>query len=79
MVDEAILGFEEFDIPKVIHKIQPNVIAVGFDQSSMGNILLNYIKEKKLKIKIIKIDKFKEDELDSSSKIKQKIIKDFKR
>jgi FAD synthetase len=79
VVDEAILGFEEFDIPKVIQKIQPDVIAVGFDQSNMENILLNYVKEKKLKIKIIRIGKFKEDELDSSSKIKQKIIKDFKR
>ena len=79
VVDEAILGFEEFDIPKVIQKIRPDVIAVGFDQSNMENILLNYVKEKKLKIKIIRIGKFKEDELDSSSKIKQKIIKDFKR
>ena len=76
---EAILGFENFDVPKVIQKIKPDVIAVGFDQSNLENILVTYVKEKNLNVKIVKIGKFKEDELDSSSKIKQKIIKDFKR
>ena len=79
VVDVAILGFENFNIPQVIQKIKPDVIAVGFDQSNLENILVTYVKEKNLNVKIVKIGKFKEDELDSSSKIKQKIIKDFKR
>jgi phosphoribosylformylglycinamidine (FGAM) synthase PurS component len=45
----------------------------------MEQTVRNYLKEKGLKIKIVKIGKFSEDELDSSSKIKQKIIEDFKR
>jgi len=78
-VDEAILGFEEFDIGKVVEKIKPDVIVVGYDQDNMEQAVKNYVKAKGLRIKIVKIGKFGEDELDSSSKIKQKIIEDFKR
>jgi len=79
VVDEAILGYEKFDIGKVIEKIKPDVIAVGHDQNSMEKTVKNYVKERELKIRIVKIGKFGEDELDSSSKIKQKIIEHFKR
>jgi len=79
VVDEAILGYEEFDIGRVIEKIKPDVIVFGYDQDSMEQKVNSYIKEKGLKVKIVKIGKFGEDELDSSSKIKQKIIEHFKR
>jgi len=79
VVDEAILGYEKFEIGKVIEKIKPDVIAVGYDQDSMEQNVKNYVEEKGLKIKIMKIGRFGEEELDSSSKIKQKIIEDFKR
>jgi len=79
VVDEAILGYEEFDLGKVIEKIKPDVIAVGHDQDGMERAVKGYVKEKGLKIKVVKIGKFGEDELDSSSKIKQKIIEHFRR
>jgi FAD synthetase len=79
VVDEAILGYEEFDVGKVIEKIKPDVIAVGHDQDGMERAVKNYVKEKGLKIKVVKIGKFGEDKLDSSSKIKQKIIEHFRR
>jgi len=79
VVDEAILGYEEFDIGKVIEKIKPDVIVVGYDQGGMEKTVKNYIEETGLKVKIVKIGKFGEDELDSSSKIKQKIIEHYKR
>jgi FAD synthetase len=81
VVDEAILGYEDFNMQKVIEKIKPDIIAIGHDshKTNMEQMVRNYIKEKGLKIKIVKIGKFGEDELDSSSKIKQKIIEDFKR
>jgi FAD synthetase len=79
VVDEALLGYEEFDIGKVIERIKPDVIAVGHDQDSMEQTVKNYVKEKGLSIKVVKIGKFGEDELDSSLKIKQKIIEHFKR
>jgi len=79
VVDEAIIGYKQFDIGKVIDKIKPDVIVFGYDQEGMERTVENYIKVKGLKVKIVKVGKFGEDELDSSSKIKQKIIEDFKR
>jgi len=79
VVDDAILGYEDFGIEKVIQKIKPDVIALGYDRGDIGQTVKNYIKEKGLKIKVVKIGKFEEEELDSSSKIKQKIIRHYKR
>jgi len=79
VVDEAILGYEEFDIERVIEKIKPNVIALGYDRGDIEKNVRDFVEKKGLKIKIVKIGKFSEDELDSSSKIKQKIIEHFKR
>jgi len=79
VVDEAILGYEEFDIGKVIEKIKPDVIALGYDRGDIEQTVRNYVKGEGLKIRVVKIGKFGEDELNSSSKIKQKIIKHYKR
>lgn len=79
VVDKAILGYEDFNMGEVIGKINPDVIALGYDSfaSSIGREVEDYVKENDLKIKIAKIGHFREDELDSSSKIKQKIIEDY--
>jgi len=79
VVDEAILGYEKFDIGEVIEKIKPDIIAFGYDQVALEKRVNDYIKGKGSNIKVVRIGKFSEDELDSSSKIKQKIIEDFKR
>jgi FAD synthetase len=79
VVDEAILGFEEFDIGKVIEKIKPDVITVGHDQADMERTVKKYVQNNDLKISVVKIGEFGEDELNSSSKIKQKIIEHYRR
>ena len=79
VVDDAILGYEDFDIEKVIQKIKPDVVALGYDRSDIEQVVRNYMKEKGLMIKVVKIGKFEEEELNSSSKIKQKIIRHYKR
>lgn len=79
VVDEAILGYESFDVGKVVEKIRPDVIAVGYDQDGMEEIVRKHVEESGLKVKVVRIGKFEEDELDSSSKIKQKIVEDFSR
>jgi FAD synthetase len=79
VVDDAILGYEDFDIEKVIQKIKPDVIALGYDRGDISQTVRNYVKEKGLKIKVVKIARFEEEELNSSSKIKQKIIRHYKR
>jgi len=79
VVDEAILGYEEFNIVKVIEKIKPDIIAVGHDQKGIEELVKNAIANEDLKIKIVRIGKFTEDELDSSSEIKKKIIDLYRR
>ena len=74
VVDEAVLGFEDFSIEKVIERIKPDVIAVGYDQKGIEQTVRNYVKKRGLDIRVVRIGKFSEDELDSSSKIKRKII-----
>ena len=79
IVDCAFLGFLDFDIGKVIEKVRPDVLAVGYDQKDIERAVRQYVKRTKLSIKVLRIGKFEEDELNSSSKIKQRIIEDFKR
>lgn len=79
VVDEAILGYEEFDIGKVVEKIKPDVIAVGHDQKNISDNVKKVVAERGMKIRVVKIGKFGEDELNSSSEIKRKIIELYKR
>jgi len=79
VVDEAVLGYEEFDIYKVIERINPDVIALGHDQKGIREIVRKVVSERKLKMKIVGIGQFGEDELNSSSEIKKKIVELYKR
>ena len=79
VVDEAVLGFEEFDIGDVIERIKPDVIALGYDQADMEKRVQEYVDKHKLNVTVIRIGKFEEDALDSSSKIRQKIVEKFVR
>lgn len=79
VVDEAVLGYEEFDIYKVIERINPDVIALGHDQKGIKGIVRKVVSERKLKMKIVGIGQFGEDELNSSSEIKKKIVELYRR
>jgi FAD synthetase len=74
VVDEAILGWEDFSIDKVIERIKPDVIAVGHDQDGIENEVLKAIQKRNVGIEVAKIGRFGKRELDSSSKIVRKII-----
>ncbi|UCE16483.1 MAG: FAD synthase [Candidatus Bathyarchaeota archaeon] len=79
VVDKAILGYEELDINKVLEKIRPDIIAVGHDQDEMERAVEKAIAEKGLNVQIVKIGKFGKERLNSSSKIKKKVVELFKR
>jgi FAD synthetase len=74
VVDEAVLGYEDLDIGVVIEKIKPDVIALGYDQADMENEVKTYVSKHKLPVEVVRIGRFGENALDSSSKIKQKIL-----
>ena len=79
VVDEAILGFEDFSIDKAIEKIRPDVIAVGHDQEGIEKEVQKAIAEKGINIQVVKIGRFGKKELNSSSKIVRKIVESFRR
>ncbi len=66
---------------KVLDKLRPDIVAVGHDSHSSGleQAVAEAVKKKGLRIRIVKVGKFSSDELDSSSKIKQKIMEQSKR
>ena len=79
VVDEAILGYERFNIERAIEKIMPEVIALGHDQKNIEGMVKRIVADRGLNIRIVKIGKFSEDELNSSRDIKKKIVSLYKR
>ncbi len=77
VVDEAILGYEDMNMERTIEKIKPDIIAVGYDQAEIEERLRRYIADKKLPIKVVRIGRFSEDELNSSTKIKRRVIEQY--
>jgi len=74
VVDESVLGYESLDIGEIIADIEPDVIALGYDQTQMEAQVKQYIDAHHLPVRVVRIGKFGENTLDSSTKIKQKII-----
>jgi FAD synthetase len=78
VVDEALLGYEDMDFGAVIDKIRPDIIAVGYDQDDVERQTLRALEEKKLSLRVVKIGRFGSEDLNSSSKIKRKIVEDWR-
>ncbi len=76
VVDEALLGYEDLDMATVIDLVQPDIIALGYDQDSIEALALKAIEERGLKVEVKRISRFGQNDLDSSSKIKRKIVED---
>ena len=79
VVDEAVLGYEDFNMTMTIKKIMPNIIAVGHDQSGIEKTVRNLVNKENLDIQIVRIGRFGKEELNSSSKILRKIVNRHKR
>ncbi len=78
VVDEALLGYEDINMLKVINLIKPNIIAVGYDQQNIEDMTNEAIRTQKLPIKVIRLGRFGKTDLNSSSKIKRKIVEDWR-
>jgi len=79
VVDEAILGYEDFDIGKVVEEIKPDIIAVGHDQDNIESQVRKTVAQKGFNVQVVKIGRFGKPELDSSLKIKKKVTELYKR
>jgi FAD synthetase len=73
VVDEAILGYRDQDLDKVVNKVQPDIVAVGHDQHEIEEEVKRLIALKGYKTRVKKIGRFGPEDLNSSSKIKRRI------
>ena len=71
-VDQAMLGSEE-DMFKPIMEIDPDIIALGFNQHWNEKELENKLKERGLKAKVVRIEKCDPSPYASSRHIRQRI------
>jgi FAD synthetase len=78
VVDEALLGYKDLDMATVIETVKPDIIAVGHDQEDIETMARKAIEERGLPVQVVKIGKFGKTDLNSSSKIKRKIVEDLR-
>jgi len=69
-VDKAVLGNEGSDKLKIVEKIKPDIIVLGYDQTLDEKGLKKELEKRGLKIQIIRLKKY--DDISSTS-IKNKI------
>lgn len=74
VVDEALLGFEDLDLDRVLQQVKPDIVVVGHDQQAIRSQVEKINTAREMKIEIAQIAQFGEDDLNSSSKIKSRIV-----
>ncbi len=79
VVDVALLGYEEMDMGSVIEEIKPDIIALGHDQGDIEEEVMRTKREKGLDIRVVRVGRFGAEDLNSSSKIKRKIVEGWRR
>ncbi|MGD1060288.1 MAG: adenylyltransferase/cytidyltransferase family protein [Methanomassiliicoccales archaeon] len=71
-VDKAVLGGEG-DMYDVVSKLEPDIIALGYDQRFDEKKLEQELKSRGMKTRVVRLGKF-EDDLNGTRKIIQKVI-----
>ena len=74
VVDEAVIGFRDLDMEKVLTRVKPDIVAVGHDQGEIEDEVKRVTMQKRLKIRVERIGRFGPNDLNSSSKIKRRIV-----
>ena len=74
VVDEALLGHEEMDLIQVIEQVKPDIVVMGHDQQGIKVQVEKVNKVLKADIEIVQLKQFGEDDLNSTSKIKRRIV-----
>lgn len=76
VVDEALLGYEEMDLVRVIEQIKPDIVVMGHDQQNIKAQVEKVNKVLNASIEIHQITQFGIDDLNSTSKIKRRIVEE---
>ena len=73
VVDEAILGYKDQDLDKIMKIIKPDIVAVGHDQGDIEDEVKRLVSEHGYKTQVKRVGRFGLEDLNSSSKIKRRI------
>jgi FAD synthetase len=74
VVDEAIVGYRDLNMDKLINELHPDIVAVGHDQKDIEDEVNRVVKEHGYMVRVERIGRFGQDDLNSSSKIKKRIV-----
>ena len=74
VVDAALLGHKDMDLIRVIEQVKPDIVVMGHDQQSIKSQVEKVNQVLNADIEIVQITQFGEDDLNSSSKIKRRIV-----
>lgn len=78
VVDKAILGYDTSDHSLIVADVKPDIIALGYDQTTNVQSLEKRFQEKKMKIEIVRLKQRKADGLFSSTMIRERIIEFYR-
>jgi len=74
VVDGALLGHEEMDLIQVIEQVKPDIVVMGHDQQGIKAQVEKVNQVLNADIEIVQLKQFGEDDLNSTSKIKRRIV-----
>ncbi len=74
-VDKAILGREEADYLGILREVKPDVVCVGYDQKDIGKVVKLIVKKEKMPIRVIQVARFGPRGLDSSTRLKARVVR----
>lgn len=80
VVNDAVLGYEGDtwkDRLQIIEDLNPKIVVLGYDQPINIDALQDELTKRGLEVKIVRLEKYGETFLNSSSKIMKKIIERF--
>jgi FAD synthetase len=77
-VDRAIIGLDTDDHTMIIDQVQPDIIALGYDQYTDVSALEKHFKDIGLKTVIVRLKKRDADGLCSSTEIRKRIINHYR-
>ena len=79
VVDRAILGHKRLDLLGVLREVKPKMVTIGYDQSQIRRSVQRVIDKEKLPIRVMQIRKFGPSWLNSSTKIKSRVLREHGR
>jgi FAD synthetase len=75
VVDRAILGREEIDLLGILKEIKPDIVCVGHDQNEIRVAVTRLVRREGLPVRVVRIRRFGPVGYNSSSKLKNRIVK----